>query len=332
MGADVGSCDPLPGCVTTAATATASTIAQAIYSSLATQECGNGTIEGTEQCDDGGTTSGDGCSAVCETEGDTCDGAYAGVGATDGTRQVTVTLSTPEPLGGVEINVDYPQFEAGIPGIGNSSVVNSRLTVIQTGGISGLNDNGTDARVVMVNLSSGLDNGPLFRVDFDNCVAHGESVCNRTQNVVHCCFDPSSTTQFSRCSDGATPCTSNADCAGIGGGICGPTRCTDGVTACTTDAACPLGQLCEKTPVVRCVANPPACANQATLIPPPPGNPILGACSSSASGTPLNGGCPGDNACVSQAAILTCSVTNPSDLQGQPVDGVSCSVSVTEVP
>jgi cysteine-rich repeat protein len=260
-GSDVGSCDPLPACVVDAATQTGLSLARAIY--YGGQVCGNGDVEGTEQCDDGNTLSGDGCDADCQTEGDTCDGAYAGAGAADGIRRVVVSIDTPEPLGGVEIGIDYPQFQAGIPGLGNSSIVNSRFTALQPAGLAGMSDSGTDAKVVMVDLTDGLDSGDLFQIDFDNCVDLEQHVCNRNQNVIGCC------------SGGLTP---------------------------------------------SCSSNPPSCGTQPSLDPP-----VIGMCSNP-------GGCPGDNACVSQAGIMSCSVSNPSDLDGQPVAGVTCSVAITELP
>ncbi len=300
VGGDVGSCEPLPNCVVDNAKLTGLGLAPAIYSQ-AGATCGNGLIESSEQCDDGNATSGDGCSTSCELEGDTCDGGYAGPGSADGTRRAVVSISTPEPLGGIEINLDYPQFQAGIPGVGNSSLVNSRFTTLQTAGLAAMNDSGSDVRVAMVDILAGFTTGDLFRVDLDNCVSVSENVCNRNQNVSGCCFDPSSTSQFARCEDGTTVCESDADCTGIGGGECG------GVGGSP-----------------KCPANPPSCGTGPSLSPP-----ALGVCTTS--GTP-NGGCPGDNACVSQSEIMTCTVSNPSSLDGQPVAGVTCSVTITELP
>jgi hypothetical protein len=44
------------------------------------------------------------------------------------------------------------------------------------------------------------------------------------------------------------------------------------------------------------------------------------------------GGCPGDNACISQTVSTTCAVSEPVDGLGQPVEGVTCTVVITEVP
>lgn len=291
-GVDVGSCDPLPGCVVDAALLTANSLAAGIYSQLGSL-CGNGLVEGAEQCDDGNVGAGDGCNGNCELEGNTCDGSYAGTGAANGTRVVTVRLTTPEPLSGVQVVLDYPQFQAGIPGIGNSSLVNSRVAYLQAPDLSGMNDSGSDVNLALVSLFAGFTTGDLARITFDNCVSAGVNVCNRNQNVLNCCNDAASASQFARCSgDGTTPCGSDGDCA-IVGGTCGP-------------------------PVL-CPANPPSCGTA-----PAPG--VLGACST-------NGGCPGDNACVSQTSIMTCAVSSPTSLATTlPVPGVTCTVSVSEVP
>jgi cysteine-rich repeat protein len=263
-GADVGACDPLPGCIVNAATQMGLGLAPAIYSQVGF-ECGNGLLEGNEQCDDHNVVSGDGCSADCETEGDTCDGNYSGPGGVNGIRRVVISLSTPEPLGGLEINLDYPQYQAGLPGIGNSSIVNGRFTAIQSADLAAINDSGSDVKAVLVNLGSGFMNGDLAQIDFDNCVAMSMNVCNRYQNAIGCCSNEADPTQFAVCSgDGTTVCRSDADCAPTPGGVCGP-------------------------PVL-CDANPPTCGT-----PPAPG--VLGKCST-------NGGCPGDNACVAQISTV----------------------------
>lgn len=290
-GADVGSCDPLPGCVVDAALATGKSLAADIFSQTGFA-CGNGLIEGAEQCDDGASNGTGACSSNCEIVGLTCDGSYAGVGAANGTRVVTISIDTPEPLSGVEINLDYPQFQVGIPGTGNSSIVNARAEYLQTADLSGMNDAETDLKLALVSLGSGFTTGGLVKVTFDNCVSASLNVCNRTQNVMNCCNNTADSTQYRTCSnDAGRVCSSSADCVAPG--------------TCAAPALCP--------------ANPPSCGTQ-------PSGSSLGACST-------NGGCPADNACVSQAAILTCSVASPTSLAtSQLVSGVTCSVSVQEIP
>jgi cysteine-rich repeat protein len=67
-GADVGSCDPLPGCVLTSAVATAHALARDIFGALPNERgllCGNGVIDVGEQCDDGNENDHDACTNKC---------------------------------------------------------------------------------------------------------------------------------------------------------------------------------------------------------------------------------------------------------------------------
>src|SRR5262249_10216341 len=98
-GADVGSCTPLPGCVTTKTTSDAQDIAKAIFQSVTNVACGNGVTDPGEQCDDGPNTGtpGDLCKTKCETLADTCGpGTPAGQGSFIGTRTITVSLAEPD--------------------------------------------------------------------------------------------------------------------------------------------------------------------------------------------------------------------------------------------
>lgn len=333
-GDDIGVCAPLPGCVTDAARLTGQTLAKAVYEDKPAggAVCGNGVVEGAEQCDHGATNGqpGDTCNASCERLDDTCT-----VTGGTGTRKVTVSINTPTPLGGVQIDMDYPQFEAGIPGVGASSVVQSRLNVLQPASFKGLNDTATDAQVALIaNLPAGFTTGSLFDVTFDNCVQLSQNICNRSQNVFSCCNNPADPTQFQvpagseTCAKKAcattnpgTVCTSDAQCGGVVGDCQG--------VLCAADPLVCVGNGTEAEPqygvcVFKCLANPPVCA---------PGHfpaQTAGTCDGTATGP--NGGCPGDNACVVQATAHTCHVGNPIDVDGQPVLGVTCSVSVAELP
>ncbi|GIW44882.1 MAG: hypothetical protein KatS3mg077_2164 [Candidatus Binatia bacterium] len=40
--------------------------------------------------------------------------------------------------------------------------------------------------------------------------------------------------------------------------------------------------------------------------------------------------CPATEACLSQFALTSCEVESAADLSGNPVQGVSCTVTVTE--
>jgi len=276
----VGSCSPLPGCVIDSAVATGRALAAAIYA--APSGCGDGDLDAGEQCDDGNRTSGDGCSSSCELEGNTCTPYSPAPPGGTGSRLVTVSISTPEPLAGLQVSVDYPQFQSGIPGVGTSSLVQGRFTPLQPAGLALLNDNtNTDAIVGMVNVVDLFNPGPLFRISFDNCVQLSQGICNRNQNVFGC------------------------------GGRC---RLPDGSggsgAVCFDDSSCTVGEICD--------AGDPLVCSPGVNLPFGPG--------------PQAGCCPGDNSCVAQDAITSCAISDPVDALGQPVAGVTCSVSVTEVP
>lgn len=280
--ADVGSCSStnvtsLANCVVDSAVATGQDLAKAVYGAPA--GCGDGTVSVNEQCDDANTLSGDGCSANCELEGNTC--SYAGPGAGTGTRLVTVSINTPEPVAGLQLSVDYPQLESGIPGVGTSSVVQGRFSALQSASLAALNDNNdTDAIVGMVNVVAPFNSGPLFSITFDNCVQLSQNLCNRNQQVFGC------------------------------GGRCRTTPSSPAGAVCFADADCGVGQFCD-------VGDPLVCS-PATNLPFGPG--------------PQAGCCPADNACFTQAQITGCAVTDPVDANGQPISGVTCSVSVVEQP
>lgn len=273
----VGSCSgtlaSLDDCVVDSAIAGGQDLAKAIYGSPV--GCGDGTTEAGEQCDDGNVTSGDGCSASCEFEGNTCT-PYAGTGGGTGTRLVKVAVNSPEPLAGLQVLLDYPQFEAGIPGVGTSSLVQSRFQALQPAGLALLNDdNNTSATVGMVNVVDLFNTGDLFQVTMDNCVALSQNICNRNQQVFGC------------------------------GG-----RCAPGGNVCFGDGDCGVGAVCDFGDNLLC--------NPGTNLPFGPG--------------PQAGCCPGDNSCFSQTQATGCAVSDPVDELGQPVAGVTCSVTVTEMP
>ena len=280
--ADVGSCSntlaSLDDCVVDSAVATGQDLARAVYG--APEGCGDGVQTINEQCDDGNTVSGDGCNAGCELEGNTC--SYAGPGAGTGTRLVTVSINTPEPVAGLQVSVDYPQLESGIPGVGTSSVVQGRFQTLQPASLAALNDNqNTDAIVGMVNVVDPFNSGPLFGITFDNCVELAQNICNRNQQVFGC------------------------------GGRCRlPSGSGGSGTVCLDAASCGAGEICD-------YGDPLVCS-PGTNLPFGPG--------------PQVGCCPGDNACISQANITGCAVSDPVDANGQPIAGVTCSVSVVEQP
>src|SRR5262249_23155629 len=242
-GADVGSCDPLPTCVTDASVTSAQGIAKAIYQKV-TQPlpCGNGTIEGDEQCDDGPNngTPGDPCSLQCESLKETCGPGSDAGGNIIGHRIITIGLHIPEKngqpqkLAGVRVNFDYPQLEASIKGTGISSVVQTSFQVLQAAPPSGFlalaNDTDTDASFIISSSDEFIDStsGALLQVTLDECTPLSTNICNRNQQVTGCC----PTTDIVACNAapddpvlcfcGANGKVSQADCntAGCALGVC----------------------------------------------------------------------------------------------------------------
>jgi cysteine-rich repeat protein len=382
LGADVGSCDPLPTCVTDASVTSAQGIAQAIYKTLAPTGCGNGTVEGSEQCDDGANNGmpGDLCSASCESLAETCGPGTPAGGTIIGQRIVTVSLHIPEKngqpqkLAGVRIGFDYPQLEASIKGTGLSSVVQSAFQVLQAGPPSGFlalgNDTDTEVGFVVSSSEAFIDStsGALLQVTLDNCTPLTTNICNRNQQVTGCC----PTTDIVACNDapddpvacfcGANGKISQADCntAGCTLGVCvgippgNPGDCVSGKCSATSanpgktctsanealtcsgvavdQATCTVSHACSRlgdqtngTYGCGSIFNPPGAPNGSfsqTLVGPPTVPPAL------------PGSCPTNNTCTDQAQLTeaSCSIAQPVDAFGQPVDGVTCSISVTETP
>jgi cysteine-rich repeat protein len=331
---DVGTCAPFPDCVTDGAKGAGQQLAEDIYSVSAPPPppvCGNGAVEGTEQCDDGNTTDGDGCNHLCENELGTCTPASS----PNAHRLVTVAIDTPQPLAGARVDLTYPLFEASIPGSGDSCVVRSRVNVLQSGGISVVSDD--DLTRITVGLASATDfitSGALFTANFDNCVPLAVNICNRTKNVTGCSLEPK------RCE-----CVTNADCGT--GGTCSTLggvikECTAGDPSrqsCTSDTDCALtspgGAFLDCSDDPSGASNPPLCKpghfpQLVDGIPPYVVGTEIGPCDGTASGPP--GGCPGDNVCLDQTSATACSVTDPVDHNGSPISGVTCSVTIAEMP
>lgn len=298
---DVGTCSPLPSCATESSTHAGQDLAGTVFSVLPAAVCGDGAVETGEQCDDGNTNAGDGCSTACETEGHTCTGVQ-------GTRSVRVSVTTPKPLAGVRVDVDYPQFQTGLPGTGGSSLVKGRLALLQgTAGsyLTSVNDRDGDLSVGVGGGADFISSGDVLELQFDSCVPMGVNFCNRNQNVIQCCnatTDQDGDGDFyecQRCQGGGTKsaalCNSDADCLG---------------TVSASDLT-PVQGTC-----VDGADNPPAC-------------PTGQFPTDSVGGGSVEDCCPSDNACVSQTTATTCAVSDPVDSTGAPVDGVSCAVTVS---
>lgn len=138
--------------------------------------------------------------------------------------------------------------------------------------------------------SSGISSGLLASVKFD--------VCRPAYPVGLCSV---TTTQA---------CSSANDCRAPACPTCAPqNKCTgDGVTSCTSDAQCVGNGTCGE----KCIAQGRSCSVSQWIN-----------CSTDAD-------CPATESCLSQFALTTCEVESASDPSGNPVDGVSCSVTITE--
>src|SRR5262245_11268810 len=382
MGADVGSCDPLPTCVTDASVTSAQGIAKAIYQKVAPPSpCGNGTVDPGEQCDDGAAngTPGDPCSAQCESLAETCGPGTLAGGTITGHRILTVSLhipdknGQPQKLAGARVNFDYPQLEASIKGTGLSSVVQTSFQVLQnspSGFLALANDTDTDASIIVTSSDAFIDStsGAFLKATLDECTPLATNICNRNQQVTGCC----PTTDIIACTAapddpvacfcGANGKVSQADCNTAGctlgvcvgippgnsgdcvSGKCSPTSANPG-KACTPanelltcsgvavdQATCTASHECSRlgdqtngTYGCASIFNPPNAPNgsfSATMVGPPAVPPAL------------PGSCPTNNTCTDQAQLTaaSCTVAQPVDAFGQPVDGVTCSIDVTEAP
>jgi cysteine-rich repeat protein len=381
-GADVGSCDPLPTCVTDSSVTSAQGIAKAVYQKLTPALCGNGIVEGDEQCDDGPGNGmpGDPCDARCESLAETCGPGTDAGGTIIGHRIVTVSLhipdknGQPQKLAGVRIGFDYPQLEASIKGTGLSSVVQSAFQVLQASPPSGFlalgNDTDTEVGFIVSSSDAFIDStsGALLQVTLDECTPLSSNICNRNQQVTGCC----PTTDIVACNAapddpvacfcGAFGIISQADCdtAGCSLGVCvgippgNPGDCVSGKCSATSanpgkactpanetvncsgvavdQATCEASQECSRlgdqtngTYGCDSIFNPPGAPNGSfslTMVGPPTVPPAL------------PGSCPTGNTCTDQAQLTeaSCTVTQPVDAFGQVVDGVTCSISVTEAP
>ena len=153
-------------------------------------DCGDGLTQAGEQCDDGDEDSGDGCSATCELETLACDGGVIGE------RIVTVSLNVPAgtPLATARVNITYPDVLTGIPGLGDSSLVEARISGTPAGGSVLVNDQEGILSVSYIGVPPNLipaDATTQFVVaDFDSCVDIDRNFCNRNQQVIDCCNNP----------------------------------------------------------------------------------------------------------------------------------------------
>jgi hypothetical protein len=190
-GADAGSCDPLPTCVTMASTATGQALATAIYGQP-TAGCGNTIVDAGEQCDDGNALTTDACIA-CQFA--TCGDAFVHAGvelcgdapaeacanpgtdtcqvspcvSTGGTIDVTVRFTKPagKDVTGLVIALDYPEADAQIPGTGGAQSVLDRVTDVPDG-LPTITDNDFEVQVGVVAFAP-ITPGAFYRVQLDSC-------------------------------------------------------------------------------------------------------------------------------------------------------------------
>src|SRR5262249_28310538 len=201
-----------PGPTSTTTTTTSSTTSTTAPDTT----CGNGVQGPGEQCDDGNLIDCDGCDSNCTlsstcgngitcapeqcdggpTCNSTCESTASSCGTATGARLVVVSLTTPEPLAGVQVLLKYPQFETSIPGSGNTSAVGSHVFLFPSQGVSIFNDTDSEINTVFANTTNFLGSGPLFAANFDACVAINQNICNRAPTVTGSCNNPADLNQF----------------------------------------------------------------------------------------------------------------------------------------
>ncbi|MCW5889676.1 MAG: DUF4215 domain-containing protein [bacterium] len=244
--ATLGTCTPFPACAINSAIQAGQTIARDIYSTPASPVCGDGSITYPEQCDDSNTISGDGCNSACELEGNTCSPFLA-------TRTVTISVTADQPFAAADINLDYPQFQSGLFGTGQSSLIQNAIVVNQ--GTPGnylflANDRETDLKMGLASSEDEFNTGLLLTITFDGCLALEENICNRNQNVIGCCNGDGDDPGGEDCAYTPPVCTS-FPMGSIGAGT--PEDCCPADNACVTQVG---ATLCSIGNAVTAVGNP----------------------------------------------------------------------------
>jgi cysteine-rich repeat protein len=195
--------------------------------------CGDSIQQQGEQCDDGDIDPGDGCSENCEIESLACSGGVIG------SREVTVSLDVPagEDLATARVTVTYPNILTGIPGVGDSSFVEARISGTPVGNIL-VNDQDGDLTVAYIGLPPNvIPNGMTTQfvvADFDSCVDISRDFCSRNQQVIDCCNDVGGDPMQSGCPLNPPVCPAGQFPAPGGN----PAPCV------TIAGACPTGDFC----------------------------------------------------------------------------------------
>jgi len=192
-GPDVGSCDPLPTCVTDSAALTGRQLAAAIYNP--TPGCGNSFVEPGEECDDGNQSNNDGCTndcklakcgdgfveagvelcgdapqAACETPNQNTCGSITPCTPDGQMRTATVAFKVTGGISllGLSVALDYPETDVRIPGTGNQQTVLDRVTVVPQNGLPGITDLDYELDVTFAGTDT-ITPGNFFSVQFDEC-------------------------------------------------------------------------------------------------------------------------------------------------------------------
>jgi len=213
-GAQVGSCDPLPTCVTEAALAEGKNLATLAY------------------------------------PGENCTKGTPSVNA----RTATIDVQTPTDLGGITVLVRYPRFDAGIDENGSNIDVSGRFTYsVAFLDAFDLDDAVRISAVDPVGISSGTLASVKFDVcrpliPEGRCSVTTSQACtDAAQCRPPAC--PSCAPQNKCTGDGTTTCTSDAQC--VGNGTCGEKCIAQGRSCsvsqflnCATDDDCPATETC----------------------------------------------------------------------------------------
>jgi len=287
----VGACSPLPDCVADAALALGRNLALAEY------------------------------------PGQTCEGTVTPAG-----RTISVSLAAPAGvgLGGADVRVEYPHFQAGVPGNGTEDSVQAAITSSAYYNATD-HDGALDVNLAFSPAFSG--SGVAFDVQMDECEKFSGGLCSVTTSATceqnkdcapHCLEHAYGGTG----SNTNTWCTVDADCPAppvpnpqglIRKCIC-PTcqskKCLAGGTLCHVNADCPaIGGLPDYCAASEsCIAQTEHCSVSQYL----------------GCGKPSDPDCPAGEECTTQAALTNCTVTSALDEYANEVDGVTCTLNVTE--
>ncbi len=252
-----------------------------------------------------------------------------GASATPAARTVAVTLSSPVQLGGVDVRVNYPKFQSGVPENGVDPAVQS--AVVMTPGGAFVNANDKDGHTdVNLAFSPPFTSGALFQLKLDTCQPLAMSTCSVTTSQA-CTVASQCAQRCLQLSEGGTAnsansfCTLDSQCPASGPlpGLlqkcvcptCAPKHCVGDNSACSVNADCTgpgEGGVCTQSE--ECVPRHDVCSVSQWQ----------------ECGEPGDAACPPGEDCVTQSSRTTCTVLSALDEFANEVDGVTCSINVTE--